>query len=406
MQSIYHFCQGESHKATDKPCQDCAYGEASAHLSMAIVCDGHGGERYFRSQEGARIAVDVIHAAVSQFVAALPQSIYCRDGESLFNGMPFTQHSEAEPYSTDSIHENQAKRIHEALIALFASIISQWNMRITEHALANGLTAWEEEHVEKRYLDEFIAARANDSATFEKTYGCTLMVYVQTPDFWLAFHLGDGKMVRLCVEDGNAVFDQPIPWDEKCFLNKTTSICDSHALEEVRYCYQGDGRFPEAVFLGSDGMDDSYGDGENLTNFYIQLYKLIAKSGREQAEKELAESLPIISQRGSKDDMSVACVYDENRLTENTIALVEYQINEVQEKQWNTAAKVVTLTNAILGLKGSDNLSESQQIDLQYKEKDLTKAQELANKLWSRKLHLCKEVKKLDNTLKINRVWS
>lgn len=279
-------------------------------------------------------------------------------------------------------------------------------MRITEHALANGLTAWEEEHVEKRYLDEFIAARANDSATFEKTYGCTLMVYVQTPDFWLAFHLGDGKMVRLCVEDGNAVFDQPIPWDEKCFLNKTTSICDSHALEEVRYCYQGDGRFPEAVFLGSDGMDDSYGDGENLTNFYIQLYKLIAKSGREQAEKELAESLPIISQRGSKDDMSVACVYDENRLTENTIALVEYQINEVQEKQWNTAAKVVTLTNAILGLKGSDNLSESQQIDLQYKEKDLTKAQELANKLWSRKLHLCKEVKKLDNTLKINRVWS
>ena len=53
MNCIEQHCQGESHKSNNKPCQDCAYAESSDLLSMAIVCDGHGGERYFRSHYGA-----------------------------------------------------------------------------------------------------------------------------------------------------------------------------------------------------------------------------------------------------------------------------------------------------------------------------------------------------------------
>lgn len=397
MEHISYYCQGESHKSTDKPCQDCAYSEVSPSLAVAIVCDGHGGVRYFRSQVGSQIAVDVIKTSIKQFVETLPQSVYCREGNPLFAGMPFTQHSEAVPYATDGIHGKQAKRIHEALTALFSSIISQWNIRITDHALANDLTPWEEEHEEQKYKDEFIDARNSDIATFEKTYGCTFMAYLQTPDFWLAFHLGDGKFLRFCVEDKKPVFDQPIPGDEKCFLNKTTSICDSKALEEIRYCYEGDGHFPEAVFLGSDGMDDSYGDGENLTNFYIQLYKLIAKSGREKAEKELRKSLPIISKRGSKDDMSVACIYDDTHLRTNALSLVEYQISVVEEKQQETASKIASLDAAVTGLRKAESLSDREKINLQYKGKDLVKAHDLGNKLLGRKLHLYKEAKKLRN---------
>ena len=68
MKSIFHFCPGESHKSTNKPCQDCAYAEDSEQLSMAIVSDGHGGERYFRSQIGSKIAVDVTKEAIKFFV--------------------------------------------------------------------------------------------------------------------------------------------------------------------------------------------------------------------------------------------------------------------------------------------------------------------------------------------------
>ena len=51
MIQCYNFsCQGESHKADDKPCQDASFSAVyDDGLAMAIVCDGHGGERYFRS---------------------------------------------------------------------------------------------------------------------------------------------------------------------------------------------------------------------------------------------------------------------------------------------------------------------------------------------------------------------
>ena len=74
-------------------------------------------------------------------------------------------------------------------------------------------------------------------------------------------------------------------------------MCDAKALNEFRYCYEGNGHFPIAVFLGSDGMDDSYGDGEQLYDFYINVYKQIAKSGLSDAELILSRALPIISEQ-------------------------------------------------------------------------------------------------------------
>lgn len=59
MNSIYSFNIGESHKLTEKPCQDYAYADSSVNLSMAIVSDGHGGERYFRSNIGSKFIVEI-----------------------------------------------------------------------------------------------------------------------------------------------------------------------------------------------------------------------------------------------------------------------------------------------------------------------------------------------------------
>ena len=73
MKSIFHYCQGESHKSTDKACQDCAYAESSENLSMAIVCDGHGGERYFRSRYGSEMAVEITKKAICDFVNSMEE---------------------------------------------------------------------------------------------------------------------------------------------------------------------------------------------------------------------------------------------------------------------------------------------------------------------------------------------
>ena len=396
MNCIEQHCQGESHKSNNKPCQDCAFAESNDLLSMAIVCDGHGGERYFRSHYGAEFATEITQKAITEFVKNMADSTFTlSEGKSVFDGASFTAYSAAT--ATD---EQMESRAHKSLKWLFSSIISQWNEKIAKHAKETELSDWELSNVDEKYRNEFLCEREKDDATFEKTYGCTLMAYVQTSDYWFAFHLGDGKCVSMRVVEDRLVCEQPIPWDERCFLNKTTSLCDSNALEEFRYCYQGDGQFPLAMFLGSDGMDDSYGDGYNLYNFYIQLFKIIIRNGVEKANKELKKTLPVISKMGSKDDMSVACVFDDTNLTASFFKLTQYQKRELESSLNKVEDTIMELKKKIESVVTPEALDRGQQINFEYAQKDLEKAKEKAIKI-TRKLRVIKgEETKYRNRLK------
>ena len=88
MDSIYSFCEGESHRLCNKPCQDYAYADSSEGLSMAIVSDGHGGERYFRSDIGSKFIVNIAKEAIRSFVETVT-----KERQSVFHGEPFTQYT-------------------------------------------------------------------------------------------------------------------------------------------------------------------------------------------------------------------------------------------------------------------------------------------------------------------------
>ena len=370
MNSIYSYCKGESHILSEKPCQDYAYAASSDTLSMAIVSDGHGGERYFRSDHGSHLLVDITKESVRSFVETIAEQKEC-----IFEEQPFTQY--IKETATDSQVNSKA---HKMLMWLFSSIISQWNATIAKHAIENDLTEWELSHVDEKYREEFLKKRYDPEATFEKTYGCTLMAYVQTPNYWFAFQIGDGKLVRMNIINELLYCDQPVPWDNKCFLNKTTSICDSNALEEFRYCYQGDGIFPTAMFLGSDGMDDSYGDGERLYVFYANLFKQIAKSGKQEAYNVLKRSLPKISKIASKDDMSVACVYDDSNLEHDFYTMCNYQRELLNKERAKLLEDGRILKEKIDSFGPYETLEESARIDLHY----VQKKQEKVSQRWKK----------------------
>lgn len=367
-------CQGESHKATDKPCQDYSYSHIDENgLAIAVVCDGHGGKRYFRSDVGARFATEIIANNVKEFVNNID--------ESLIVGQPFTQHAAVQT-EIDNHDFHKERPINTAFRQLFASIISQWQQRIEQHAAKTPLTEKEITQVEEQYRKEF-----QSGYKLEKIYGCTLMTYVSTPKYWFAFHLGDGKMISF---DNDARWQEPVLWDERCFLNKTTSICDSDALNEFRYTYQGDGNFPVAVFLGSDGMDDSFGEEINLVNFYVQVAKSIDRDGHEAALAEVKETLPLLSKRGSQDDMSVACVYNKIKLSEAFPKFIQWQIDA-------TKAKIASINKRIIDAKDKRNHlelmgdhSEKSKVELRYAQTDIDKG-------YSEKQQL---VKKIDILLK------
>lgn len=348
-------CQGESHKAIDKVCQDYSFSRIDEDgAAIAIVCDGHGGKRYFRSDVGARFATEVIAYSVKEFVSNID--------ETMLVGQPFTQQATIQA-EIDRQDFRKEKPVDKAFRQLFASIISQWQLRIERHAADNPLTSKEMAEVDEQYKEEF-----RRGYKLEKTYGCTLMVFARTSKYWFAFHLGDGKMISF---DQEAQWKEPVLWDDQCFLNKTTSICDSNALNEFRYTYQGDGVFPIAVFLGSDGMDDSFGEETNLVNFYVNVVKSLVKEGHEATFTDVMATLPVLSKRGSQDDMSIACVYDNEKLVEAMPKFILWQIAV-------TKANILSVNNRILDAKDNrDRLelmgdhSEKNKIELRYAQSDI-----------------------------------
>lgn len=360
-------CQGESHKASNKPCQDYSQAESKGAFAVAIVSDGHGGARYFRSDKGSELAVNIAKEAIERFVKEESTAkVFHSDGLVQYGVNPDASNDDA----------------YRSLSWLVSYVIRQWNIEIVEHAKSNDITDWERENVEDKYLNEFENCLKSGNGSLEKIYGCTLMAYVMTEDYWFSFQIGDGKIVFFNIGEHGMEAKQLVPWDDQCFLNRTTSICDSDAASEFRFAYCGNGTFPEAVFLGSDGIDDTYGDGDRLTDFYIRLYKEIATSSPRQVLNTLESDLPRISKMGSQDDMSIACVfwkYPERRRY-NALLMSQLQLARLHLEFEELENKKAGLREKIERLKDSRELSESQSIELTYAQNDLGRVEEALEK--------------------------
>ena len=76
---------GYSHIIENKACQDFSLSYKDDTMSVAIVSDGHGGEPYFRSDWGSKIACECAFDMIREFVSNVEDSI--------FKEKPFTQTS-------------------------------------------------------------------------------------------------------------------------------------------------------------------------------------------------------------------------------------------------------------------------------------------------------------------------
>lgn len=376
MNALNFSCQGESHIVTGKVCQDYSYSHVYENgNAIAIVCDGHGGKRYFRSDIGAKIAAEVAEKNVDLFIEEV--------GSSLLLGKPFTQFASL----SDQISKQDFDKIspiERAFRQLFGSIIYEWNTIVAEHAEGHPITDEEKIGLEENWITDF-----ENKTNLEKVYGCTLILYASTPTFWLAFQIGDGKCFAF---DKNGDWSEPIPWDDRCFLNKTTSICDNSAIDEFRFCYDGSGNFPIAIILGSDGIDDSFGAENNQANFYIQILKSIVKDGIEATQSEIETTLPELSKIGSQDDMSISMVFNPDELQQSYPKLIEWQIDNVKQLIFLEDCKIENAREILKGLEGRTNPTKQNIIDLQYANADEKRATESKVKLEGRLSALMSEL--------------
>ena len=257
---------GASHIKNGTVCQDCSQSCEKTECRLVVVCDGHGGADYFRSDRGSKLAA----------VAFMD----CMENPYLIAAL-----------SAAAAEKQRQSRMEQ----LIKSIIARWNSLVEQDMRQHPFDEDELSGVSEKAWRRYEAGERLQAA-----YGTTLIGAVLAENFWLGLQIGDGKCVAVS-ETGE--FTQPIPWDEECFLNVTTSLCDENAAKEFRFCFSR--TLPAAVFIGSDGIDDCFAGDERLYDFYRVTLKSFAETDEETAIAQLKEYLPTLSEKGSGDDMSV-----------------------------------------------------------------------------------------------------
>jgi len=241
-------CIGASHIKEERPCQDYSLCRTDGKTAIAAVADGHGADIHYRSDRGSRFAAEAALHCIKEFIT-LKTAPLC-EPDALLN-------------------------------ALEKSIIAEWQKKVACDVKANPVEG-----------DEL------------EPYGTTLIAAAVTEHYWFAIQIGDGKCV---VINSEKEATQPVPWDDRCFLNRTTSLCDEEAAGLFRHYYSE--TQPLAIFLGSDGIDDSFPVNENekhLASFYFSVYDNFKKEGLKNGEIQLRKMLPRLTQKGSGDDVSIA----------------------------------------------------------------------------------------------------
>lgn len=305
--------QGASHKKNNKICQDASgCGEVEIEGKKAyfsVVCDGHGGSDYMRSNIGSELGVKVAGEYIVKFLQKATKNMLNND-----------QH-----------YGRQLRYLSEM-------ILKNWREAVKNHLDENPFTEDElagvSEKAKKRYT-------MLEQEKFYSAYGTTMIAAGYTEDYAFALHLGDGKCISVD-KDGN--FEQLVPWDENCFLNATTSMCDSSAINEFRYHYFKEA--PVAIFIASDGVDGCFANNEKMYHFYKTFLFSICKDGFENSVKEVEDYLPRMSAKGSGDDISLAAIIDMSALEEidsikeyNPYAKAKTEPVQAEEKKSEPAVK-------------------------------------------------------------------
>jgi hypothetical protein len=91
-------------------------------------------------------------------------------------------------------------------------------------------------------------------------------------------------------------------------------MCQDDAVLSYRYHYFPKDEIPAAIFLGTDGIENSYWSKEQLYGFYRGLALTFSECGLDEGVRQLSAFLPEMTRRGSGDDVSVSGIIDNERL--------------------------------------------------------------------------------------------
>lgn len=265
---------GSSHIQKGAPCEDYSLTYSDENVSIAVISDGHGDKNCFRSAMGAKVACETAVRACQRF----------------YN-------------STNQIRDIDNCNFEELVCILKSEIAQEWRTSV----LSDAQNAPFSEN-ELSGCSEQAQGAYRSGQRMEKAYGCTLILAMCSAHYWLALQIGDGKCVA-AYNDG--AFVEPIPNDENCVGNRSTSLCNTNSKDLFRHYYSK--LKPTAVFVASDGIEESFDQAGLYNCFYSAAYWLHEK-GIPETRDMLSNLLPQISEGGSGDDVSISMLVSKENI--------------------------------------------------------------------------------------------
>lgn len=333
-----HTVRGASHTRHGIPCQDdsCSYNDPDGRFQIATIADGHGDQTCVRSDQGSRFAVDSANDALKELAQVALEG----------GGFEDAGFGDLVNATTGGF----------AMRNLCKRIVSLWHERVKENLTENPLSECE--------MDDAGDAVGNEyrrGIGLNRAYGTTLIACLICDDKALFVHQGDG---RCDVFHKNGTVDQPVPWDDRCFDVFTTSMCDRDAAVKMRTWVIDLLVDPlVAVFMGSDGIEDSFVNMEGTHCFYRRLADTLVKLGTgDKLDERLGNDLSELSESGSADDVSVAGIVDIEGIKsllssfkqmirayelEDKISEIDTRLLSMERKHGILAKKVKKLKNSV-----------------------------------------------------------
>jgi hypothetical protein len=231
---------------------------------IVALSDGHGGSKHFRSDRGAKFAVESARQCLEELAK---------------------HRGEPDLATVDRIAQE----------SLPAAIENSWNEMVDADHEAHPFTETE-------------LASLNDGDSHRLAYGATLLASLATPRFLVHLQLGDGDL--LVLEDDETIA-KPLPDDPLLAGNATTSLCmpGSRQHMRVRLCPL-ETQVPRLIMLSTDGYSNSF-DPHDFPKRLPEYHQLIEGGHAEAVEAQLEGWLSAVSQDGSGDDISLALIYPE-----------------------------------------------------------------------------------------------
>ena len=346
---------GGDHIKAGKVCQDASLNGESAGAVIAVVADGHGSDNCFRSDRGAEFAVQCAGEGIRAFV----EDHKTEEDKEKFNywfyknlleqrskeGVPVDRLTKYVELYKKNLLERAAETVkleparekifttyefeNDLKERLIKNIVQSWHKEAADDFEKNPFREEELEKADEKHRKKFeniinktqtsLISAAGQDYSFGKAYGATLITAAITQHYWFGIHIGDGRLTAL-YPDGS--FDQPVPWDERCVVGgKTTSICDDDAYERARcyFSFRAEKPPPVAVFLCSDGVDDSFPVYENEKHLFKQYRKIAIAFAEEGYEStcgddgrsgQLKDLATFFATKGKRDDTSIAGFID------------------------------------------------------------------------------------------------